>query len=64
MLKYEKCVCLIEENQIARCSSTAKCDVGDYLTKKENIFYCSKTRAQYKVTATCWKVRVKEFTLP
>ena len=50
MTKYKKCECLKEENSVARC------DAVDRLKRGESVFYCPKTRLQYRVTATCWKV--------
>ena len=50
MIKYKKCPCLMEEGPIARC------DAVDRLKRGEPIFYCPKSRVQYRTTATCWKV--------
>jgi hypothetical protein len=50
MVKYKKCSCLMEENAVARC------DAVDRLKRGESVFYCPKSRVQYRVTATCWKV--------
>jgi len=52
MMKYKKCPCLIEEGPIARC------DAVDRLERGEPVFYCSKSRLQYRATATCWKISV------
>jgi hypothetical protein len=57
MSKTKKCECLKEENEIARC------DAVDRLKRGDGVFYCPKSRVQYRVTATCWKVLKEEFTL-
>jgi len=40
----------MEENVIARCDAVSRMGRGD------GIFYCPKSRLQYKVTASCWKI--------
>ena len=49
-MSTKKCPCLMEENAIARCDAVSR------LSRGEGIYYCPKSRSQYKVTATCWKI--------